>query len=365
MRKSISINKWDATEASARRVRDFHESCLKEMAKVIVGQRKAVGDAFASIFGGAHFYLESAPGLGKTLLLRTMRYVIADYQASMLQCTVDMLPTDVTGFMRFDEALRQYVEQHGYLKPTDLFLLVDEFNRASGKVQATFLRIMAENELAIGNQINGLDDLFVMSGTCNPVENRMGTGTTKTIEALADRWAWRSTLMYGTREDDRELSRRTGLGLYASHEPWVTAGVQAAMTVDELRSVRAFITDSVVVPQAVSNFISEIVRATRPPSRVNEGEEFTRHMPKAFQKAVLIGCSARAIQSLNTLGKTRAAIEGRLVVTEDDIEALAPQVCAHRLILDPEALADATSESEPLDTRIIAEMVRNIHRPVK
>ena len=312
-----NIETLPATEASCQRVRDAHDKTQAEIGKVIVGQKLAISDAIMAIFSGTHFYYESAPGLGKTLLIRTIPHVISGYNAGMVQCTVDMLPSDVNGFMRFDEAKREYVEQRGKLTVEHCLFLVDEDNRAPGKVQAGFLQIMAEHELAIGEHVHRLNDLFILAGTRNPVENRMGTGTAKTIEALADRYSFRSTMMYGTREDDRELSRRTAKGLYAGHEPWVDAGCQEVISADEIRAFRKFIKTCVDVPEPVYNFVSEIVRATRPRSRVNPSDELKQHMPAQYQNAVIYGCSARAIQSLITLGKTSVPfyVQGNVAFT--------------------------------------------------
>ncbi len=289
-------------------VEEASELCgriLDRLETVIVGKREPLALVLGGLLAGGHVLLEDLPGLGKTLVARSLAQVTG-LTVGRIQFTPDLMPADVTGSLLYDQR-RQDFE----FRPGPIFhnvVLGDEINRAPPKTQAALLEAMQERQVTIDGVSHPLPDPFVVLATQNPVEFE---GTYPLPEAQVDRFMLRTSLGYPSAEDEaeiirRRLERRTDL---VELEPVVDAG-----TVGALQACL----ETVVVSEAVINYTVAIVRATRSSTQVQAG------------------ASPRGVDSLVKLARSRAVMAGRDYVTPDDIKALGQPALAHRLVLRPE-----------------------------
>jgi len=254
---------------------------------------------------GSHVLLEGVPGLGKTLLIRTLSEAL-DFSFSRIQFTPDLLPSDVTGLSIYNQKTQEFE-----FRPGPVFgnlLLVDEVNRASPKTQAALLECMEERQVSVDGVTYPLEPPFMVMATQNPIEYE---GTYPLPEAQLDRFTMRLSLGYPPlAEEARMLDEQT-------HEPPLESLPAVADAADVLRLVAA--ARNMYVEESVGRYVVALLRQTRGDSRL------------------YLGASPRAGIALLRVAKSRALSEGRDYVTPDDVKAVAAPVLAHRLILAPEA----------------------------
>jgi MoxR-like ATPase len=288
----------------------------EELAKLIVGQRELVRNVLIALIGGGHVLLEGQPGLGKTVLVRSLGRAL-DLEFARVQFTPDLMPADVTGtnIVTEDEAGRRSFE----FQPGPLFanlLLADEINRATPKTQSARLEAMQERQVTVGDRTRPLPLPFFVLATQNPIELE---GTYPLPEAQLDRFFFKLLVPFPDAADLAEIARRTTGVNEADLQPVAGGGDLAAM---------ARLAREVPVADSVMDRAVAILLGTHP-ERPDAPEEVRRY--------VRWGASPRGLQTLVLAGRIRALLEGRYNVALEDLEVVAVPALRHRVFLNFEA----------------------------
>ncbi len=323
--------------AKAELFRARHEAVRAELAKVIVGHGDVVAAVLRAFFAGGNVLLEGVPGLGKTLLVRTLADAM-ELSFARIQFTPDLMPADVVGttILSDDGGRRTFAFQPGPVFAN--IVLADEVNRATPKTQSALLEVMQEHAVTVGGETRAVPEPFFVIATQNPIDME---GTYPLPEAQLDRFLVKVLVGYGTREELNETVARTTRG----ERPSASKVMDAA----EVVAWRRFVRDVALAPQVV-DYASRLVLATHP------GDPSA---PEAVRKYVRFGSSPRGAQALVLLGKVRALLDGRYNVAFKDVAAEAPAVLRHRLIrnfeaeaagIDGDALVAAVVKATPQPT---------------
>lgn len=287
----------------------------ERIATVVVGMSDAVELALASILAGGHVLFEDVPGLGKTLLARSLASALGlDFRR--LQCTPDLLPADITGSFVYAPATAEFVFRPGPVF-TGLFL-ADEINRTSPKTQSALLEAMAEGQVSVEGQSFPLPSPFHVVATSNPIEYE---GTYALPEAQLDRFMVRLAVGYPDRPGEAQILINR---VERRHE---VATVEAVIDAATLAAMQAGV-ERVYVEPDIAHYCVDLAGATR------------RH------KAIEVGASPRGSQGLMLLARALAVIDGRDFVTPEDVKRGAVPVLAHRLSLTTQAWADGTRAAD-------------------
>jgi MoxR-like ATPase len=306
----------------AAKFRDRFAALEAEIGKVIVGQPDVVRGVLTCLFVGGHCLLEGVPGLGKTLLVRTLAAAL-DLKFSRIQFTPDLMPSDVIGTNIISEApdgRRDFRFQAGPLFAQ--IVLADEINRATPKTQSALLEAMQEHSVTVGGTVHRLVEPFLVLATQNPIEQE---GTYPLPEAQLDRFFFKLLVPFTTRDELNRIIDRTT----RSENPQAKQVMDATEIVQWQALVR-----EVLVASAVQDYAVRLVLATHP-----AGEH---SLPDAA-KFVRAGASPRGAQALILAAKVRALLEGRYNVSFDDVKAVAPAALRHRVLLNFEAQAENVS----------------------
>ena len=309
---------------------DFHR-VREEVGKKLVGQDEVVETVLIALFAGGHCLLEGVPGLGKTLLVRTLSGSL-DLDYSRIQFTPDLMPADITGTRIVTEDERgkkEFVFQRGPIFAQ--IVLADEINRATPKTQSALLEAMQEGEVTAGGETHRLDQPFIVLATQNPLEM---DGTYPLPEAQLDRFIFKVHVPFPSREELNEILIRTT----GQH----SANVEAVLDGDRILGHRDCVRKVEAAPH-VQDFAVRMLLATHPDSE---------HSTDQVQRWVRYGASPRGVQSLLLGAKVRAALDNRLHVSFDDVRKTAPAALRHRVLLGFEGEA----EGIPVD-EIVAEVV--------
>ena len=292
----------------------------REIGSVIVGHQEVVRDVTIALLAGGHVLLEGLPGLGKTLLVRSVAHAL-QLEYSRIQFTPDLMPADVTGTNVLMDAARSNGQHAFHFQPGPVFanlVLADEINRATPRTQSALLEAMQEGLVTVGRTTHRLPRPFFVLATQNPIELE---GTYPLPEAELDRFFFKLNVGFPSRADLAEIVQRTtGPALV---NPSVVAD---AATVVELQRLAR----EVPVASHVADYAVRLVLATHP--ELSAGAEHVR-------RAVRYGASPRAAQALVLAGKVNALLAGRLNVAAADIRRAALPVLRHRLVLTYEAEA--------------------------
>ena len=281
-----------------------------EIAKVIIGQQHVVDHALIAIFTGHHVLVEGVPGVGKTLLVRTLARVLGG-DFGRVQFTPDLMPADITGTSVYNLKDNAFTLVKGPVFTS--FLLADEINRAPAKTQSALLQAMQEREVTIDNETHALPPSFTVFATQNPIEYE---GTYPLPEAQKDRFMFKVRVDYPNRDEELDLAGRM-LGSEAPEAVLDSGALRQVLTQDRIAALRAALQQITVKPELVA-YAVDIVRSTR------------QH------EAVMVGAGPRATQALILASRARATLEMRDFVTPDDMRALAEPILGHRLVLRPE-----------------------------
>jgi MoxR-like ATPase len=290
---------------------------LKSVANVVVGKPEAVEQTLVAVLAGGHLLVEDVPGVGKTTLARALARSVGG-SFSRVQCTPDLLPSDVTGVHVLDQKNGGFVFQPGPIFAN--IVLVDELNRATPRTQSALLEAMEERQVTLEGTTRPLPSPFLVIATQNPIELE---GTFPLPEAQLDRFLLRLRIGYPSERDEQELVDRfaTATPLDEVH-PVLDLQHLSAL----IRSVR-----SIRVEPTIRDYVVALVRATR---------EHT---------SIRLGASPRATLALYHAAQALAAIRGRTYVVPDDVKGLAGPVLGHRLLLTSQARLRGRSELTVLD----------------
>ena len=299
-----------------------------EIAKVIVGHGEIIDGVLTCLFTGGHALLEGVPGLGKTLLIRSLADALS-LDFSRIQFTPDLMPADITGTTivmenRRDDGTtaREFTFQKGPVFAQ--IVLADEINRATPKTQSAMLEAMQEKSVTVGGVTHPMTKPFFVMATQNPIEQE---GTYPLPEAQLDRFMLKLDVGYSSREDLNEILNRTT----QAEQPAIAPVLNAQQILEYQQVVR-----HVVIAPEVQDFAVRCVLATHPETS-GGNNEFATGLTKQF---VRVGASPRAAQSLVLCGKVRALLAGRAHVAVDDIKYLALPALRHRVLLNFEGTAE-------------------------
>ncbi len=275
---------------------------VKNLSSVIVGNEQPIEQMLITLFSKGHLLIEDVPGLGKTLLARSLAGSI-DSDFKRIQCTPDLLPSDITGVSVFHPASDTF-----HFKPGPLFaniLLVDEINRATARTQSALLEAMAERQVSVDSQTHSLPAPFMVIATQNPVEHY---GTYALPEAQLDRFFMKISLGYPTLDAEVKIIKQE------IQEQRAIESLQTVLTGEDILNIQSQIHD-VFIHDSLIEYIASIMMKTR------------RH------KAVSLGVSPRGSISLTKAAKALAYIRGKEAVTPEMIKSLVHPVLAHRIVL--------------------------------
>ncbi len=323
----------DVVEAQAGTFRECFDHLRTEIGRVFVGQPSLVEQLLVCFFCQGHALLEGAPGLGKTLLIRTLADAVS-LRFARVQCTPDLMPADVTGTNILAEApggLREFAFQHGPIFAN--VVLADEINRATPRTQSAFLEAMQERSVTVFGLSHSIDEPFSVFATQNPIEME---GTYPLPEAQLDRFFFKLAVQAPTLDELAEIMARTT----GATPPPVTARFGA----DVVRSMAALIRQ-VKIADDTTRLVLRVIRATHP-----DAPEAT----DAIKKYVRYGASPRGAQAIILAAKTLALLAGRYHASVDDVRRVAVPALNHRLILnfhgEMEHAAPVTLVEQVLDT---------------
>jgi MoxR-like ATPase len=287
-----------------------------ELGRVVLGADAAVRALLIALIARGHVLVQGAPGLGKTLLAKTLARALGG-EFKRIQGTADLMPSDIIGVHVYDDAQREFV-----FRPGPLFadvVLVDEINRAGPKTQSALLEAMEERQVSVERSVLPLPADFLVVATQNPREFE---GTYPLPESQLDRFMLRIDVEYPTREVESEiLARYGGVTLAAQSALAQVATVERAL----LEAARAELAQIHVAP-ALNAYVLELARASREHARLN------------------LGLSTRGALSLLRAARISAGLRGSDFVSPDDVKVCAVSVMAHRLLLTPEAALEGVSD---------------------
>ncbi|MBK7890738.1 MAG: MoxR family ATPase [Bdellovibrionales bacterium] len=323
-----------ALNAQIKQEAQFVDRMLKEISKVVVGQREMVEGILMGLLTGGHVLLEGVPGLAKTLTISSVSQAIS-LNFGRIQFTLDLLPSDLIGTMIFNPKSGDFAPKKGPIFTN--IVLADEINRAPAKVQSALLEAMAEKQVTIGDTTYKLEVPFLVLATQNPLEQE---GTYPLPEAQMDRFMFKILVDYPTKDEELEIMNRMGKDSTPKIEPQISR--------EELLRARSRV-DEIYVDDKIRQYIVELVMATREPTKYGLG---------ALAPLLRVGASPRATISLIRAAKAHAFIRARGYVTAEDVKAVAPLVLRHRLILSFEAEAE-----EVRSDQVVKDLLSHIEVP--
>ena len=304
------------------------EKVIRNINKVIIGKEEVITLSLVALLAKGHVLLEDVPGVGKTMLVRTLAKSL-DCDFKRIQFTPDLLPSDVTGVSIYNPKEMEFEFRGGPILGN--IILADEINRTSPKTQSALLEAMEEKSVSVDGRTIILGQPFFVMATQNPIEYE---GTYPLPEAQLDRFILKLNMGYPTFAEELELLDRT-----SQNHPIET--IQAVMSRDEIVAIQEEVND-VYIAENIQSYIVNIVNRTR-------------ENPNAY-----LGVSPRGSIALMKAAKAFAYIYGRDYVLPDDVKYLAPYVLAHRIIMTSEGKYNGQTGEE-----IIESILKSTHIPVR
>ncbi len=321
----------ESTPPTSDRIDAWSGRVLNEVNKVFVGQDALVRAVLTALLAEGHVLIESVPGLGKTLLVRTLGRVLGcDF--NRIQFTPDLMPSDVTGSPVYDDRIHDF-----RFRPGPVFtqlLLADEINRAPAKTHSALLEIMQEGRVTVDGTVHPITPPFLVMATQNPIESE---GTYNLPEAQLDRFLFKLVADYPSSTEEIHILRLHTAG--KSPDSVLSDDVQAVTTAEEVLAVQRQAA-RVLVDDRLLGYIAALVRRTR------EWPTFS------------LGASPRAGVAILRACRAVAALEGRDYAVPDDVQEVAPWALRHRVILTPEAEVEGQAVDD-----LLAELIRSVEVP--
>ena len=330
-----------AVVARAQEFRDRYQRLRAEIGKTIVGQDEVVDSVLIAILAGGHALLEGVPGLGKTLLVRTLSETLS-LNFNRIQFTPDLMPADITGtniVMEEPGGARLFTFQAGPIFAN--IVLADEINRATPKTQSALLEAMQEHSVTVAGKRHALQEPFFVLATQNPIEQE---GTYPLPEAQLDRFLFKILVRFPSLEElSAIVDRTTGV-----HE----SSIQPVLNAGEIKEMQALARE-IAIADHVKEYALRIVLGTHPDND---------YAPPSVRRFARYGASPRGAQALVLAAKVHALLDGRYHVAQrEDVDAVAPSALRHRLILNFEGEAEGMT-TDRLVTDIL-EAAREASRP--
>ncbi len=291
----------------------------------VVGQPYLGFALMVAMMSNGHILLESVPGLAKTTAAKVMTEAVAG-TFSRIQCTPDLLPSDITGTQTYNMSNNTFENKLGPVFAN--FVLLDEINRSSAKTQSAMLEAMQEHQVSIGGEIYKLPEVFVVIATQNPIEQE---GTYMLSEAQLDRFLLKVKLNYPNAQAEMEVLNRIEKEVF--DESGEVATLEDIIFLQNL-------TKRVYMDDSIKQYIVNIVQATRNTNRILRPE---------MAQYVAMGASTRAAIAFMEVAKAVALINGRKHCIPDDVKAMRYSVLRHRLVLNYAATADGIREENIID----------------
>lgn len=324
------------TEEQIQLFRQTYGAMKAEIGKVIVGHEHIVDGTLIALLAGGHVLLEGVPGLGKTLLVRTLSQVL-DLSFNRIQFTPDLMPADILGtnlVMETPDGSREFRFQKGPIFAH--LVLADEINRATPKTQSALLEAMQEHSVTAGGEIRRLEEPFFVLATQNPIDQE---GTYPLPEAQLDRFFFKLLVTYPTAADLTEVLTRTTENRRME--------ISKIIDKDQMIALQNLVRQ-VPVASHVKDYAVRLVMATHPK---------TETAVPITDQYLRFGSSPRGGQGLILAAKVRALTQGRFNVSFDDIQAVVMPTLRHRLILNFEAEAEGITTDH-----VIAQVLKDVPR---
>ncbi len=306
----------------------------EEIGRVIVGNREVIDGVLSCMLGSSHALLEGVPGLGKTMLVRTLASVLG-LEFSRIQFTPDLMPADIIGTVVLDEAAsgaRTLEFRRGPIFAN--IVLADEVNRATPKTQSALLEAMQEHRVTVGRTTHQIEEPYFVLATQNPLEME---GTYPLPEAQLDRFFFKLEVPFPSRDELHAIIDRTTT---AQHPE-----VQRVLTREQILGMQALVR-RVPVARHVQDYAIRVLMATHP-----TGEE----APDLVKRFVRTGASPRGAQAMLLGAKVRALFDGRFAASIEDVKATALAALRHRVLLSFEGEAEGVASD-----RVIAEILKKL-----
>jgi MoxR-like ATPase len=330
---------YDIEQKTVEQLRASRERIYQELSKVVVGQREVIEQLLYSLFAGGHCLITGAPGLAKTLLVRSLAQMF-HLKFNRIQFTPDLMPTDITGTEILEDAgdgrrRMQFVKGPIFAN----VLLADEINRTPPKTQAALLEAMQEHQVTAAGVRYPLEEPFFVLATQNPIEME---GTYPLPEAQLDRFMFNVVIDYLPEQDEVEVIKRTTSGRPEPIVPLFT-GEDVLRFHDVVRRVP--------VAEDVVRYAVRLAAASRPSQA---------GAPDFVKQWVSWGAGLRAAQFLILGAKARALLSGRAHVSTDDVRALVHATFRHRILINYRAEAEGVSVE-----KVIARILETVEKPAK
>lgn len=292
------------------------QSLEEYYSKRIVGQKNLQKSLLISLMANGHVLLESVPGLAKTTAAKVLTNAIGG-NFSRIQCTPDLLPSDIIGTQIFNYSNNSFETKIGPIYAN--FVLLDEINRSSAKTQSATLEAMQERQITIDGKIYKLPNIFIVIATQNPIEQE---GTYLLAEAQLDRFLLKEKLDYPTVSEEVEILTRLENNIFKKTE--------AIVTLEDIHYLQE-LTKKVYTDEAIKKYIAQIILATRYPKN---------YIDKNLAEYIVLGASTRGTIAFMTASKALALIKGRSHVIPEDIKELSHSILRHRISLNFSAITD-------------------------
>ncbi|MBR3117333.1 MAG: MoxR family ATPase [Bacilli bacterium] len=292
----------------------------------IVGQRNLKNALIISFMIGGHILLESVPGLAKTTGAKVLTDAV-NAKFSKIQCTPDLLPSDIVGTQIFNYSTNKFDTIIGPINAN--FVLLDEVNRSSAKTQSAMLEVMQEKKVTIAGVTYKMPDPFVVIATQNPIEQE---GTYLLSEAQTDRFVLKEIIDYPTPEEEVTILDRIESGIIDEVKP--------VMKVDSILYLQQIV-KKVYVDDSIKKYITSIIDATRHPEK---------YISRDLVKYIELGSSPRGAIAIMNVAKAIALWNKRTYVTPDDCKAMIHSILRHRIVLNYAAVADGIKVEQVIDS---------------